>query len=317
VRTRTRLAIVVPVLLVSVLAACGKGDVRPAHSGDPTTTTSEAPAADEGSGDEEAGDEGAAPAPDVTAVSVLGSDYAYEAEGDVELNAIPAGPVQVTLQNLGEEEHQISIVSLRDGKTEADFFALADDVSQLPAVLETWGGPNGVAPGTSATATQVLEPGDYYFVCFIPAPDGEPHAVKGMLSPVTVVAGDEAAAELEEPDTEIALQDYGFDTGGDEDEPVTAGDVLFTNDGPQPHEAAIYTLNDGATMDDVTAFFSSETPSGPPPVTPAGGVGPIDVGRTVTATLEPGDYVFICFIPDAGDGLPHLAHGMIRPVTVE
>jgi hypothetical protein len=44
---RTRSAIVVTVLLVSVLAACGKGDPKPAHSGDPTTTTSTTAAEDE------------------------------------------------------------------------------------------------------------------------------------------------------------------------------------------------------------------------------------------------------------------------------
>ena len=35
-----------------------------------------------------------------------------------------------------------------------------------------------------------------------------------------------------------------------------------------------------------------------------------------TADLTPGDYGFICFVPDAKDGKPHLAHGMMRTITV-
>jgi hypothetical protein len=32
--------------------------------------------------------------------------------------------------------------------------------------------------------------------------------------------------------------------------------------------------------------------------------------------LAPGDYVALCFLPDAGDGAPHLAHGMALPFTI-
>jgi hypothetical protein len=44
---RTRTAVLVTVLLVATLAACGKGDPKPASSGDPTTSTTEASAEDE------------------------------------------------------------------------------------------------------------------------------------------------------------------------------------------------------------------------------------------------------------------------------
>jgi uncharacterized cupredoxin-like copper-binding protein len=35
-----------------------------------------------------------------------------------------------------------------------------------------------------------------------------------------------------------------------------------------------------------------------------------------TVALEPGDYVLACFVPDAGDGKAHLAHGMAQPVKI-
>ncbi|HEV8456036.1 MAG TPA: hypothetical protein VGQ24_14145, partial [Gemmatimonadales bacterium] len=57
---------------------------------------------------------------------------------------------------------------------------------------------------------------------------------------------------------------------------------------------------------------------GPPPAEPLGGVGFLDKGLqgSFTADLTPGDYGFICFVPDAKDGKPHLAHGMMRTITV-
>jgi hypothetical protein len=36
-----------------------------------------------------------------------------------------------------------------------------------------------------------------------------------------------------------------------------------------------------------------------------------------TADLASGDYGFICFLPDAKDGKAHLAHGMMKTVTVD
>ena len=41
-------------------------------------------------------------------------------------------------------------------------------------------------------------------------------------------------------------------------------------------------------------------------------------GNTVWAVLdlEPGDYIAICFVPDAESGAPHAMLGMIAPFTV-
>lgn len=32
--------------------------------------------------------------------------------------------------------------------------------------------------------------------------------------------------------------------------------------------------------------------------------------------LTPGEYILICFVPDAKDGKPHVAHGMMQRVTI-
>ncbi len=297
--------LLVALVVVGGLSACGKDDVKPASSGEPApTSTTETPAETTPTS---ADDEGQAS----SEVTITGTEYAYEAAGDAA--PIAAGPVTVTLDNAGAEEHQISIVSLKEGKTQADFAALGGDISQFDDVLETWGGPNGVAPGESVSSTQVLEPGDYFFACFIPAPDGAPHAVKGMLMPVTVEgeAGDAPPAE----DLTLALSDYTFGFG--DDALIEAGTYTVTNDGPQPHEVAVYAPAEGSTAQDVVDYHSNPAPAGPPPMVGAGGIGPIDVGRSATVELTAGEYVFICFIPDAADGAPHFTKGMIQIVNVE
>lgn len=42
-------------------------------------------------------------------------------------------------------------------------------------------------------------------------------------------------------------------------------------------------------------------------------------GRTnvVHIDLTPGQYAFFCHLPDAGDGKPHVAHGMMKESTIE
>jgi hypothetical protein len=37
----------------------------------------------------------------------------------------------------------------------------------------------------------------------------------------------------------------------------------------------------------------------------------------VTVELARGDYVLLCFVPDAADGKPHVAHSMVRQIRVE
>lgn len=295
--------LLVALVLLGGLAACGKDDVKPASSGEPATSTTEVTAPEE-------------PAEDAagTQLTVTGTEYAYQAAEGTDTAAIPAGPVTITIENAGAEEHQVSVVQLREGKTQADVAALAEDISQFDEVLTTWGGPNGVAPGASNSTTQVLEAGEYLFVCFIPAPDGEPHVAKGMVMPVTV-EGEAAAPTEPADDLRLALKDYDFGLG--DDALLEAGAYTVSNDGPQAHEVAVYAAADGATTQDVLDYFRNPAPAGPPPIVGAGGLGPIDPGRTATMELAAGEYVFVCFIPDAGDGAPHFTKGMIQVVNVE
>ena len=255
-----------------------------------------------------------APAGAVQDLAITGTEYAFAGPA-----SIPAGLTKVTLTNSGAEEHQAQVAKLADGKTIEDLTAaLATDEAAGIAMLELAGGPTGVQPGTSGSTTANLAPGAYVFLCFVPAADGVPHLAKGMIAPLEVT---EPAVEAEVPagDSAMTLQDFAF-VGLDT---LSAGPhtVTVTNTGPQPHEATIVKLADGVAATDLLAMFSSTEapPAGPPPFTTAGGVAGVSAGSTITmdVDLEPGNYAFLCFVPDPASGAPHAALGMIGALTVE
>lgn len=91
---------------------------------------------------------------------------------------------------------------------------------------------------------------------------------------------------------------------------------LVTNPGQELHQVAMIRLDSGKTVRD---FFNSTKGPGPLPAwaVEVAGVNPPAPGQTadVTLTLEPGSYLLVCFVPSA-DGVPHIAKGMSRPLTV-
>ena len=77
------------------------------------------------------------------------------------------------------------------------------------------------------------------------------------------------------------------------------------NAADQTHEMTMYKLAEGATLADVQGFFTSETPpAGPPPISPAGGSAAAAPGTSifVPLDLDAGNYVMVCFVPDAASG---------------
>lgn len=111
------------------------------------------------------------------------------------------------------------------------------------------------------------------------------------------------------------MTEYGYDLSG----PLTAGHHLIEvrNQGAQPHEADIVRLPPGKTVGDYLEWLDNGE-SGLPPAEPVGGVGDFISGRTVwmSVDLPPGRYFFVCSVPDAADGKPHYARGMVREFEV-
>lgn len=230
-------------------------------------------------------------------------------------NSLTAGPTTFRLVNRGRELHQLYLVRLADGRTAADLVNAIKAGGPPPPWATDVGGPNAVDPGaTSAAATVPLTPGRYAALCIIPSPDKVPHVMKGMYTELTVTPGARAASLPAKPDLTITLVEYGYGTSA----PLTAGrrHILVTNDGKQSHELVLTRLMPGKTAADLAAW--ADKMHGPPPANFLGGVSPIAPAKSneLTLRLTPGHYVMLCFLPDAQDGQPHTAHGMVRDFVI-
>jgi hypothetical protein len=244
-------------------------------------------------------------------MTVNATDYAFDAPDQV-----PSGLMTVHLVDNGAELHHVAFVKLNDGKTIADVEQVLKGPPPMPSWAVDYGGVNPPHPGGGmATTTQMLEPGNYALLCFVPSPDGTPHFAKGMVRALTVVADSGPAAPEPTADITMTLDDYSFTTS----KPITAGKhtIKVENSGSQSHELMLARLAPGKKAADIPAWV--DKPNGPPPGEPIGGVPAMAKGHSayVTADFAPGDYAFICFLPDAKDGKPHFTHGMIQQIHVE
>jgi hypothetical protein len=254
----------------------------------------------------------AAPPAAAAPVTVTATDFKLDLP-----DTLPAGAVTLQLVNHGKEVHQAQLVRLDGGKSLADFQAAMKHEGPPPPWVKFVGGPNGIAPGQEATSTVALTAGNYVVICMIPSTDGVPHAMKGMIHPLTITSAAATAGELPAAGDTVRLADYKFESS----HPLTAGRhvILVENAAQQPHELVLLQLAPGKTVADFGRWATIGGMKGPPPAMPLGGVGVIDPGATGTfpADLAPGNYGLICFVPDAKDGKPHLMHGMMKQFKVE
>lgn len=258
-------------------------------------------------GDSAASATAAAPAANV--VTITATEYSFDAP-----DTIPAGLTTLRLVSSGKEMHHATFVKLDDGKSFEDFKQAMQKEGPPASWMIFAGGPNPPRPGGTTEETQFLEPGNYAVVCFVPSADGVPHLAKGMMRPITVAPATGAAAAAPVPDVTVKLKDYAFETS----KPLTAGKhiIRIENTGPQTHELVLVRLAPGKTVEQLASWV--EKMDGPPPGEPLGGVAPIHPGGYgfITVDLTPGEYGFLCFVPDSKDGKPHVAHGMMQQFTV-
>ena len=269
---------------------------------------SDVPATDTAGADSAAAATAAPAAPNV--VTVTATDFAFEAPAE-----IPAGVTTFRLLNKGPDIHHIQLVRLDAGKSIDSLMAAFKAGGPPPAWAKDAGGPNAPAPGEESNYTATLEPGSYALICFIDTPDKVPHMMKGMVKPLTVTAapGGPGAAEPA-ADVTMSLADYSFNLS----RPLTAGKqtIRVENAASQTHEVFIIQFAPGKSMKDLMAW--AQTYKGPPPGKPLGGTTGIAPGGhgTITVDLAAGDYGLICFVPDAKDGKPHVAHGMTQEFKI-
>ena len=258
---------------------------------------------------------------DPNEVKIEGHEFAFEVDG----SDFVRGTNTITFENTGTQTHHLQLVQIGPHTLEE---ALAGAAAlgageEPPDWFIPRGGVGQLAPGESASITDSFAPGNYALLCFVPdIADGVPHLAKGMAALITI-AGDQNDADIPEADFTVSGVDsgdgssYGFEGVTS----VDAGEVTvrFRNGGSELHEANLFKLAPGFTVEQLVGALTAEgpPPAGPPPFTPVGALQAMLPGSSQTATLdlEAGTYVFICFVPNP-QGVPHFALGMVQELTV-
>ena len=246
--------------------------------------------------------------PGTNTVEITAREYGYAGP-----DTIPAGLTELRLVNAGSELHHMQLVRLDQGRTATQLVtALAG--GPPPEWADMVGGPNAIAPGTSAASLQELRPGHYAILCFIPSSDGVHHFAKGMHRDLWVTG---TPARISEPhaDIEIRLVDYAFQLSA----PLAPGrqTLRVHNAGPQTHEVELLRLLPGKTLPDWDRWVRGGM-KGEAPAVLIGGIVGLAPGRHAyfTTRIEPGRHVLLCYAPDARDGKSHKAHGMVREIEI-
>ena len=244
-------------------------------------------------------------------VTIIATDYAFSAP-----DTIPAGLTTFRMPNQGGEPHQAVIAGV-NGRSFDEIEAAMLKEGPIPEWLTFPAGPGVVISGDSSNATANVAPGNYLIMCFLPSPDGTLHVQKGMFRRLVVTAAPQATAAAAEPkaDLTVTLSDYAFALSA----PLTAGThtIRVENAGPQLHEISFEQLAPGKTLKDWQRWVGAGMQGAPVSKSIGGFIGP-DKGKVgwLTMTLAPGKYLLTCYVPDAKDGKPHVAHGMVQEITV-
>jgi hypothetical protein len=227
------------------------------------------------------------------------------------------GLATIRLTNTGQKLHHIQLFRLTGGRRMAELFPLLvanKSIHGAPEWAVPSGGPSAALPGQSIRVRQRLEPGYYAVICWIPAPDGQPHFMKGMVTELQVVG---AAAPMSEPaaDVRVTLREYTATLST----PLTSGrhTLRIENIGRQDHEFLLVRLKPGRSPEDVERW-SGGGQIGPPPIEEWMGLAGIGPGAVAWLDVEltAGRYVILCLAPDESDGKPHFHHGFRQLVTV-
>jgi hypothetical protein len=298
---RARLVFILVVLAVTGLVLAGCGD-------DDSDRSSSEATRDAGTTPVEPAE--AAPANSVT---ITAADFTYQLPKE-----IPAGPTKIVLENHGGETHQAALVRLADGATGDQFLqTLATDFQGAQRYGTFVAGPNEAAPNASSTVVTDLEPGNYLVLCLIPSPDGTPHVLKGMMTPLVVTEPARPARPVATSTPKLVVKEFSFDLP----EGYEGGPLEIENRGAQAHEVVVVGLKDGVTISDIVDnSVPIFTPAkGPAPYTDVAGITPVAPGGTAHLDLDlaPGRYALLCFLPDTSKpGTDHLHDGMATVFTV-
>jgi uncharacterized cupredoxin-like copper-binding protein len=112
------------------------------------------------------------------------------------------GEVAFSIENVGEQNHEFVLLELTTDTPLSELLQSEEDEPEgLEFIAATEAGPGE----STAVVVPDLEPGHYALVCFLPSPDGTPHAFLGMTSEFNVGSGSGASTgsgtEITPPNT--------------------------------------------------------------------------------------------------------------------
>jgi hypothetical protein len=205
-----------------------------------------------------------------------------------------SGEATLNFHNSGNELHFADVSRLDAGKTQADVAKIFTDPKALERPPPSWfhdvsGDLSMLSPGESVDlAFDFDRPGTYLFACYIPAPDGRPHAALGMFQTFEVTGTSTAAAT--QPKATVTMSSSRVQV------PAISGGattVEVRNNGTLPGDFNVIRLESGKTFKDVEDWF--ERFQGLPPAAFLGGRDDIAAGKSAVFTyhLDPGTYTAV------------------------
>ena len=130
------------------------------------------------------------------------------------------------------------------------------------------------------------------------------------------VGDDAVAATHADKPVVFVAKDYGF--MGPDRIPAGMITVQVVNQGKDLHHVQIMQLTEGKTAEDFHAAMKADNAHPPAWAKLVGGPNAVMPGGKASATmaLPAGQYLLLCLIPDL-QGVPHVALGMVKPLTIE
>jgi hypothetical protein len=248
-------------------------------------------------------------------LTVKAGEYTYVLKGSPK-----AGWVQINFQNAGVEDHMMAMFKLKPGTTGAQLkqAVLSSDQNAFQKIAApggdptVFGAPSLLSPKASTTTMTKLPPGTYGILCFVPAPDGSPHAAHGMYK-VFTVSGKSSAKPPTDGVINVAIDDSVI-TAPSSGLPKH-GWVKVTNNATTGRDLTVakYT-SDSATFDQANAYYNEffstgKAPAGEAPATLDGGLGGVAKGGTgyFEVDLDNGRYALVSSNQDV-DNDPNPLH---------
>lgn len=232
---------------------------------------------------------------------------------------LSAGTVELQLTTTGKQDGtSVNLAQLSPGVSPARVRQLMHAGRPRPvlSILRLAGGVDSMA-GTTQTGIFNLASGTYVVFSFDRLTD---RRNPGSPTKFVTVSGANGAPI---PTSAATYRAVDFKFRGPGTLPAGQDTIKFSNIGKAPHELQVVKIDANKTLADVKMALNQQNT--PRWVRPVGGWGILSPGSSmwIRATLAPGTYVLLCFLPDRmsfpghmATMKPHAMLGMIRLVHV-